>query len=55
MDTLYSVDKDLITYREIRDLKLDFDNPSGISGVGKKLTVVGDRKLITIDFDLENC
>jgi hypothetical protein len=49
LDTLTAVDPALILYKEIRNLKLDMEQPRGISLFGEKLMVAGDKKLIICD------
>jgi hypothetical protein len=49
MDTLIAVDPSMILYKEIRNLKLDLEQPGGISIIGEKLVVSGDKKLIICD------
>jgi hypothetical protein len=49
MDTLIAVDPALILYKEIRNLKLDMEEPRGISMLEDKLMVAGDKKLIICD------
>jgi hypothetical protein len=49
LDTLTAVDPALIIYNEVRNLKLEMELPMGISLLGEKLLVVGDKKLIICD------
>jgi hypothetical protein len=49
MDSLTAVDPGLILYKEVRNLKLDMDIPQGISILGEKLVVAGDKKLVICD------
>jgi hypothetical protein len=49
MDTLTAVDPSIILYKEVRNLKLDLEQPRGISLIGEKLLVAGDKKLIICD------
>ena len=46
LDTLTAVDPSMILYKEVRNLKLEMEMPSGLSILGEKLLVVGDKKLI---------
>jgi len=47
-DSIIATDPRMIIYKEVRDLKLNMEQPTGISRVGEKLAVTGDRKLIIL-------
>jgi len=49
MDSLIAVNPDLILYKEVRNLKLDMEDPLGISRVGNMLAVTGAQRLIVLD------
>ncbi len=49
-DHFYSVDQELISYREFRQLKLSLGKPAGISGSNGILVVVGDQKLVALTY-----
>lgn len=51
LDTILAVDPALILYKEVRNLKLAFEEPRGISRSGNVLAVVGDQKMITCDLN----
>jgi hypothetical protein len=49
MDSFLVVDEALVIFREVKDLKLDMELPTGISLAGQNLYVVGDKKLTICD------
>lgn len=49
LDSIGAVNEDLVIFREVKNLKLDMELPTGISLAGPNLYVVGDKKLIICD------
>lgn len=50
-DSLYAVRIDMITWREFRQMKLNLESPSAISGCNGILTITGDQILMVITVD----
>jgi hypothetical protein len=49
VDEFRQVPEELIHYKEVRNFKVGFDSPAGITIAGDKIYLVGDRKLKVID------
>jgi hypothetical protein len=49
MEDIARVAPEMILYREIRNMKLQMEEPGGISYQGQKLFIAGDEKLLCLD------